>query len=53
MDTKTICDCGICFNSIDSKKIDYSIQLECGHWFHNNCIDPWCCRCCGTWAWTR
>jgi hypothetical protein len=42
---KDICDCGVCLSSIDSKHIDYSIQLECEHWFHSQCIRPWCERC--------
>jgi len=42
---KSICDCGVCFNSIDSKHIGYSIQLECKHWFHSQCVKPWCERC--------
>ena len=42
---KSICDCGVCFSSIDSKHINHSIQLECGHWFHSACIKPWCERC--------
>lgn len=42
---KSICDCGVCLSSIDSKHIDHSIQLECEHWFHSKCIIPWCERC--------
>lgn len=42
---KSICDCGVCFSSIETKHIDYSIQLECGHWFHSKCVKPWCERC--------
>lgn len=40
-----VCDCGVCLSSIDSKHIDNSVQLECGHWFHNHCIKPWCESC--------
>ena len=42
---KNICDCVVCFNSIKSKHIDHSIQFECGHWFHSQCVRPWCERC--------
>lgn len=43
--SKNNCDCGVCFSSIDSKHIDNSVQLECGHWFHSKCVRPWCERC--------
>jgi len=37
------CDCGICFESFNSKCIYTSI--DCGHYFHNNCIKLWCIKC--------
>lgn len=46
MDKKTkICDCGICFESINTKSIDSAVQFECGHYFHNSCVKPWCKKC--------
>lgn len=39
-----ICDYGICLESINSKHIDNTIQLECGHWFHSKCISTWCLK---------
>ena len=40
-----VCDCGVCLSSIDSTHMDNSIQLECCHRFHNNCIKQWCEKC--------
>ncbi len=40
-----ICDCSICFESLDMKSFDTSIQFDCGHYFHNKCIKPWCNKC--------
>lgn len=40
-----MCDCSICFNQITIKKISHSIELECGHYFHNSCIKSWCKTC--------
>lgn len=37
--------CGICFENINTKSIDISIQLECSHWFHSKCVKSWCKRC--------
>jgi hypothetical protein len=39
------CACGICFENINTKCTDVSIELECGHWFHSKCVRPWCKRC--------
>lgn len=39
------CACGICFENINTKCIDISLELECGHWFHSKCVRPWCERC--------
>ena len=39
------CDCGICFESLNLKCIDTSVQFDCGHYFHNKCIKPWCKKC--------
>ena len=45
MNDKNICSCVICFENINTKCIDISIELECKHWFHSKCIKPWCKRC--------
>lgn len=42
---KTETNCSVCLNSIISKNINYSVQLECGHYFHNHCIKQWCNKC--------
>lgn len=45
---KNICDCGdcgVCLDSIVSKDMNHSIQLECGHWFHTKCTKIWCMTC--------
>lgn len=42
---KNISDCGVCFSLIETKHIDHTVQFECGHWFHSQCVRPWCERC--------
>lgn len=39
------CICVICIENINTKCIDISIELECGHWFHAKCVKPWCVKC--------
>lgn len=39
------CACGICFENINTKSIDISIELVCGHWFHSKCVKSWFERC--------
>ena len=40
-----IFECGICFESIDSKQIDNNTELECNHFFHDKCLSKWCLVC--------
>ena len=44
MSTK-ILQCAICFDSIESKQIDFSTELDCGHLYHDKCIKVWCTTC--------
>lgn len=39
---KKILECGICFESLDSKQIDYCTELDCCHIFHDKCLKKWC-----------
>jgi hypothetical protein len=38
-------ECGICFEQVEKKNMDKCLQLECGHFFDNKCIRPWCNTC--------
>lgn len=40
-----ILECGICFESLDSKQIDLSTQLYCSHVYHDKCLKKWCIQC--------
>ena len=42
---KKIFECGICFESLDSKQIDYCTELDCFHIFHDKCLKEWCNTC--------
>ncbi len=44
MSKKTL-ECGICFESIDSKQFDNCIEIDCDHLFHNRCLKQWCETC--------
>ncbi len=43
--SKKIFDCGICFESLDIKHIDYCTELDCNHFYHDKCIKKWCNTC--------
>lgn len=40
-----ILECGICFESLDLKQIDYCTELDCCHIFHDKCLKKWCNTC--------
>jgi hypothetical protein len=40
-----ILECGICFESLDVKQIDYCTELDCNHIFHDKCLKKWCITC--------
>lgn len=33
--------CGICYDLIDHNDIFGFIKLNCTHWYHSECINPW------------
>lgn len=43
--SKKIIECGICFESLDSKQISYCTELDCYHIFHDKCLKNWCKTC--------
>ena len=44
-DENIFCSCGICLENINTKCINYSIELECKHWFHSKCVKLWSTKC--------
>lgn len=42
---KKIFECGICFESLDSKQINICTELDCGHLYHDKCLNKWCFTC--------
>jgi len=40
-----ILECGICFESLDSKQIDICTELDCSHLYHDKCLSQWCKTC--------
>lgn len=38
-------DCSICLEKLNIKNIEQSIELDCNHFFHTNCIKKWCKTC--------
>ena len=43
--SKKIIQCGICFESLDSKQIDSCTELDCDHIYHDKCLKKWCTTC--------
>lgn len=40
-----VIECGICFDSLESKQINKCTELECNHLFHDHCLKSWCLEC--------
>lgn len=43
--SEKILQCGICFESLNSKQIDSCTELDCKHIYHDKCLKEWCNTC--------